>query len=377
MGQLVRPPYEGVLIGATPTGLHARATAQLVNTLEFGPATVFINCVQRTITSGAATSAFRHICPLRRWGLVRRWSVRIAEQQQPGLLKLVPGVAPVNASDPGWSEGQWVPTPTGVRRATQSIDFFEVVDGGGYTLPSSAAELTYTLQYFPNTGASQTLKLLGVSCHELGRVQATSGVGGVDTDLMRERFPIFSKTSADLQGGVRQILARVDQIIEDGNRRKLFDWYDPDGDIILSGQAFTVPIAMLPRRRYRTDPGWSYTPVRVHVRGFGGDGLVTTLVKTEKNPTGVSITWTGTQWVSDVIDMFCQATIIDVDANPRVASLRGMITGRGTGIDTDAEAADRSSSWEDTMTFEETNNVGGEGGGGSGIRGYSVIDELA
>lgn len=370
------PPYDSLAIGQTASGTHATSLAWLANEAIMVGGTLFH--LNQPGDADTTPATIRVKAPLRRGALARLWVVGYQSPQIAGRLILTPGVAPLNAADEQWAEGLFVEPKPAERRACRPLMYFERVDSGSYTNPDTDADVTFSLTW-PGSG-STALTIDYVACYELPRNRETEDDYGVDPEPLAARRAIMSAgTSTAVAAGVRQLVDITQNAAFANNRRALFHWWSPTGvafnSAIYSALHGDILPRIHPRRLYRLDPGWSYTPTTSHgaveIWYYGQNSAETTgviRVKSEKDTTGVLSTSvanfpvapSAAGWVGPVrIACYCEscfATAPSFDASPlasAVPSVRGFLTNASATSDCDAEGVTRAASaWEETLTFE-------------------------
>ena len=386
LGIVTAPPYGGLAIGRTASASHTLSLSWLANEVAMAPALLFY--LDRPGDADSTPVDIRVKCPLRRNADRRVWIVTYETPQIAGRLELAPGVAPLNATDDEWASGQYVEVYTSERRAPRPLYFFEDVDTTGYTYPDTDAEITFQLTW-PGTG-STALTITSVACWELPLNSATQHQYGMDPEPVAARRAIMSSgTAIDADGGARQFMALAEYAAYERNRRVLFDTWAPSGlgtfNSEVWSEIFDYNPRVHPRRMYRNNPGWSYTPATSHGSvevWFYGQNSATNQgharVKSAYNTTGVStadegltfpISPTAAAWRGPVrIQCYCESCFSTapqfVSGTPlgsAVASVRGMLTNASATDDCDAEGADRATSaWEETLSFQARGKSSGE-----------------
>lgn len=381
-GRVIRPPYEDILTGRSVRGGHGVDLAMLANLVQTeGGVSFALDDLDIDADGGGS--------PIYTRSLVRRASraaLYFMEYDTPpseGLITLAPSFTPVNSTDPCWATGLPVDVLTTSRRAHRPLVFYERRDPGQYTIPSIAtpAEIDFNIVW---TGTG-TIRIRSLRCIELPRRLVSSDAYGNDLETFDSRRPIFTSGSAAIRGGVQQLRRSAKEVEADGCARFLYAHYREniatDADENYSSM-WPGKLRVHPRRKYARDPGWGYASCAVFVYASNSatnGGRVK--VVSEYDSTGIELGGfpIGSYgWSNGTISCYCEAGYVvypwESSGWPAATpSVRGFQTGHAAGSDTDAEAADRTASFEDGLTVTLKGKVnGGDAANTLTVRGIFV-----
>lgn len=379
-----RPHYEQIAIGQTAKGIHGTQLAWLANETRWAGGLLFHLSAPSPNADSSPPRYYVHYAA-RRNCTRRLWIVGYRTPQIAGKLRIIPAIAPVNSTDDQWDEGRWVQVETDARRAIKPLLYYEVVDTGSHTLPSTSTSTYFDLSW-PGSG-STSLEIAYVSCWELSRVRNLDDAYGTDIEQYEARRAVASNTSSNLTtGGVRQLVSQTNGAAFEQCYRKMYDDYNSSGIGSANSEIYSdlfgdIKVRIHPRRLYRNNPGWSYTPSSSHgsvVCSFFGQNSAantgTVRVKSKydtsgQTGTGFPVSPSAPGWVHVTVQCYCEScfathpTFLTGSAlASATASARGMLSNVAATDDTDAEGVDRATSeWEETLTIEARGKTAGEG----------------